>query len=101
MQVSVGQRLASTVCAAEVIVIRADGDDVDLTCGGAAVTTVGADDAHAGSSAADGEGTQIGKRYVDAGGRVELLCTKAGTGALALAGEPLTIKAAKALPSSD
>jgi len=46
-------------------------------------------------------GTQIGKRYVNAAGDLELLCTKPGTGSLAAGGAPLVVKGAKPLPSSD
>lgn len=60
--------------------------------GGAARGSV--DPAHA-------SGTALGKRYANADGSVELLCTKPGRGSLALDGAPLTIKAAKPLPASD
>jgi hypothetical protein len=46
-------------------------------------------------------GTLIGKRYIDGGDRIEVLCTKGGEGALTLDGEPLVVKQAKALPASD
>ena len=46
-------------------------------------------------------GTQIGKRYVDADGVLELLCTKPGEGSLSCDGDELGIKGAKPLPSSD
>jgi hypothetical protein len=46
-------------------------------------------------------GTQIGKRYVNEAGDLELLCTKPGKGSLGLAGALLAIKGAKPLPSSD
>ena len=46
-------------------------------------------------------GTQIGKRYVDDADTIQLLCTKAGQGTLALDGNPLQIQAAKPLPASD
>jgi hypothetical protein len=46
-------------------------------------------------------GTQIGKRYVDDGDTIQLLCTKAGQGTLALDGSPLQLQAAKPLPASD
>lgn len=46
-------------------------------------------------------GTQMGKRYVDADGTLELLCVKAGAGSLSLDGVALTTKEAKSLPSSD
>jgi len=45
--------------------------------------------------------TLIGKRYTDATGSVELLCTSSGVGVLSCDGEPMMIKAAKPLPASD
>lgn len=45
--------------------------------------------------------TLIGKRYVDADNRLELLCTCSGSGELICDGVPMTIKAAKPLPASD
>jgi hypothetical protein len=45
--------------------------------------------------------TQIGKRYTDESGELELLCTKAGTSSLSIGETPLKIKEAKPLPSSD
>ena len=47
------------------------------------------------------DGTQIGKRYVDGADTIQLLCTKAGQGTLALDGSPLQVQAAKPLPASD
>jgi hypothetical protein len=56
----------------------------------------------AASSGAAPEGeVLLGKRYVDTGGTLELLCTKAGAGTLAVGGEALVLKSAKPLPSSD
>ena len=46
-------------------------------------------------------GTQMGKRYVDADDTIELLCTKPGEGSLGLADALLTIKESKPLPASD
>jgi hypothetical protein len=46
-------------------------------------------------------GTALGKRYVDAEGTVEILCTKSGAGSLHLDGRPLSLKESKPLPSSD
>ncbi|MFL6240220.1 MAG: hypothetical protein ACJ735_12085 [Actinomycetes bacterium] len=102
MKLRVGQTLASTVDVTTVVVVRAPDDDVALTCGGAEM--VDAKEAPATKGAADPDasaGTQLGKRYVDGGDTVELLCTKAGEGTLAIDGEPLVIKQAKALPASD
>jgi hypothetical protein len=50
---------------------------------------------------AAGAGTLIGKRYVDAGQTVELLCTASGAGTLTCDGTPMALKAAKPLPASD
>ena len=93
-----GTKLKSTVCDTEVMVIRAGAAHID--CGGSAM---------AGERPAQRQpidpafaaGTQIGKRYVDAAGTVELLCVKAGQGSLAIAGELLKVKDAKPLPASD
>jgi hypothetical protein len=43
----------------------------------------------------------IGKRYIDAQERVEMLCTQGGQGSLTFEGVVLSVKQAKALPSSD
>jgi hypothetical protein len=43
----------------------------------------------------------MGKRYTDAAETLELLCVRGGAGTLAVAGEPLQVKASKALPASD
>lgn len=45
--------------------------------------------------------TLLGKRYVDADGTFEVLCTSAGPGELACDGIAMTLKAAKPLPASD
>jgi hypothetical protein len=96
-----GSRIKSAVCDTQVMVIAAPAGDVALTCGGAAMIDVSAD-APGGEIAADHkDGSQIGKRYVDGDGTVELLCTKPGEGSLALGGTALVLKEAKALPSSD
>ena len=93
-----GTKLKSAVCDTEVMVIR--GSDSVVTCGGAPMALERA--------AASGEpdpafagGTQMGKRYVDEAGRVELFCVKAGKGSLAIDGVALKTKDAKSLPSSD
>jgi hypothetical protein len=102
MELKAGTRLRSAVCATEVMIIAAPTGDVELTCGGEPLLEIGAE-ARAGKAPAEGHaaGTQIGKRYVDPGNTVEILCTKPGQGSLALAGVALGIKGAKPLPSSD
>lgn len=96
-----GSRLKSAVCDTQVMVIAAPDGDAALSCGGAAMVDVTAD-APGGSIAPDHkDGTQMGKRYVDGDGTIELLCIKPGEGSLALGGSTLVFKEAKALPSSD
>jgi len=93
-----GSKLKSAVCDTEVMVIRAA--EGSLECGGAAMVDDKAD--ASGELNPDfAEGTQMGKRYVDADGTVELLCVKAGKGSLSMNGTALTTKEAKSLPSSD
>lgn len=46
-------------------------------------------------------GTLLGKRYFCEKCGTEVLCNKAGTGTLECCGEPMKIKEAKPLPSSD
>ena len=101
MELKAGMQLKSVVGTTEVVVIRAPDHPGTLTSGGEPM--VGRDDdAAAGEVRYGSEGTVLlGKRYVDAAGSVEVLCTKPGDGALALDGEPLEVKSAKPLPSSD
>jgi hypothetical protein len=99
----VGQMLTSVTDTTTVIVVRTSGEDADITCGGVPMV-----DARTGAVAeqvpadpAFADGTLLGKRYEDAAGTIELLCTKAGTSSVALNGEPLAVKSAKPLPASD
>lgn len=93
-----GVRLKSAVCDTEVIVIRCEAEAVE--CGGALMAET-RPDAAGDLDAAHADGTQMGKRYVDAAGTCELLCVKAGKGSLAIGGAALSIKDAKPLPASD
>jgi hypothetical protein len=97
-----GLRLKSAVCTTEVMVVAAPEADVEITCGGAPLQALG-DATQLGVAVAEGAaaGTLLGKRYVDAAGSLELLCTKPGKGSLAAGGAPLVLKNAKPLPSSD
>jgi len=93
-----GTRLKSAVCDTEVMVIR--GTEGEVQCGGAPMAEE--KPAGGGEPAADfAEGTQMGKRYVDEAGTIELLCVKPGKGSLSVDGTALRIKDAKTLPSSD
>jgi hypothetical protein len=101
MKLEAGARLKSAVCDTQVMVVSAPDHDVDVTCGGAPLVALDAE-TPGGEPAADASGgSQIGKRYVNEAGDLELLCTKAGAGSLAADGEPLGLKGAKPLPSSD
>lgn len=95
-----GMQLASTVCTTRVVVVRApaQGAPTITCCGSPMVVATGAKPAPANGTEVV---TLLGKRYVDAAGTVELLCTASGSGALRCDGVPMTIKAAKALPASD
>jgi hypothetical protein len=95
-----GTRLKSAVCTTELMVVGAPKDEVEITCGGASLIAMGEEGG--GSIAEDAkDGTQIGKRYVNEAGDLEILCTKPGDGSLAANGVALVIKGAKPLPSSD
>lgn len=102
ISVKAGMRLKSAVCDTQIMILRVPAASLALTCGGAAMLAmnetpadgVAADPAHM-------QGTQTGKRYVDADETLEFLCTKGGAGGLAVGGVALQIKQAKALPSSD
>jgi hypothetical protein len=93
-----GTKLKSTVCDTEVMVIR--GGDFVAECGGSPMDET----RPAERGAIDprfAKGTNIGKRYVDAAGKCELLCIKSGKGSLSIGGAALLVKEAKPLPSSD
>lgn len=101
MRLTAGQALRSVTDTTAVIVIRAPGRDVELTCGGAPMVDAKAEAPPQVAQASHGDGTLLGKRYVDAEGTLEVLCTKGGTSSLAADGTALSIKAAKPLPASD
>jgi hypothetical protein len=95
-----GAQLASSDSTTRVIVIRvpADRSPVIECAGSPMVASVpGPKPASADPDAT----TLIGKRYTDAAGSVELLCTFSGAGPLTCDGEEMTIKDAKPLPASD
>jgi len=101
-QIKTGSRMRSQVCATEVMVIGAPAGDMEVTCGGAPMIDMSGTPAD-GLSIADGAdgGTVLGKRYTNEAADLELLCTKPGEGSLGANGETLSLKEAKALPSSD
>jgi len=102
MKLRPGQKLHSAVCDAQVVVVRAPADDVELGCGGSPLLDDGQDaEVGAALDPSLGDGPLLGKRYADDDLGLELLCTRAGTGALTVDGRPLLVKGAKPLPSSD
>ena len=91
-----GTRLFSIPTTVEVIVTRAPSTDLVVSCCGVPLadtpgvrpTPVGEPD------------VKVGKRYEGPHG-IELLCVVAGEGPLEVDGEPMTMRVAKTLPSSD
>lgn len=100
VQLKPGARFQSSVCDAEVIVVRGAGE-VDLTCGGAPMGAAGTVERSGQPTPDAADGVLMGKRYVDDADSVELLVTKAGAGSLAIGGSVLGPKEAKPLPASD
>jgi hypothetical protein len=100
-QLKAGTRIQSAVCNTEVMVIAAPAGDVDVRCGGAPMLEISAQKPGGTPDAAFAGGTQIGKRYVNEEGDLELLCTKPGDGSLSVGDKALSLKEAKPLPSSD
>ncbi|MEV3964206.1 hypothetical protein AB0M34_25520 [Nocardia sp. NPDC050193] len=98
MKLRPGLKLNSVVSTAQIIVVRAPADDVDLRCGGAPMT---ADGAPAATDGGDGAELLMGKRYGDEAGELEVLCTKPGRGPLSVGDRTIPQKAAKPLPASD
>lgn len=100
MKLKPGQKLFSAVSEAQVVVVRAPADEVEVGCGGRPM--LDAEQAPAGAPDESlGDGPALGKRYADEARGLELLCTKGGAGALTLDGQLLALKGAKPLPSSD
>jgi hypothetical protein len=101
MELKAGTRLHSAVSDAQVIVIRAPSGEVELTCGGVAMVEGDGEPTDQPVQSGSEGSVVLGKRYVDEDDTIEVLCTKPGEGALALAGRELGLKSAKPLPSSD
>ena len=102
MKLTVGARLRSQVCSAQVVIVRGGRGEHELSCGGHSLVPLAAP-AFPGlvlERRAEG-GVRLGKRYVNEAGDVEVLVTAAGDGELSLDGAPLRIKQPKSLPSSD
>lgn len=99
LEVKPGLRLFSVVDGATIVVVRAPGGPIELTCAGQPMTADAA--AAAAGAAPAGDPILLGKRYVDEAGTIEVLCVKAGVGPLALGEAQLGQAEAKPLPASD
>jgi hypothetical protein len=97
-----GSRWRSAQGSTEVVVVRASANDVSLECVGVPMLPLeaspSADDDAPGAPEVS---VLLGKRYELPGHGIEVLCTKPGPGPLSVAGEELSVKGAKPLPSSD
>ena len=102
MELKPGLRLESATCDTQVVVVKAPKDvaDVDVRCGGEPMRELGTGGDRL-PITGEGDATLLGKRYEDAELGLELLCTRAGAGALTADGAVLGLKGAKPLPSSD
>ena len=102
MELKVGTRLRSTTDATEVIVVKAPDVSIDLRCGGLPFEPFDGEPSTPSTliEGFDG-GTELGKRYSDKEGSVEVLCTTGGPASISIGEERLSIKGAKALPASD
>lgn len=101
MRLRVGLALVSAADTTNVIVTVAPDGEVELTCGGVPMVEKGVDVPAAQPDPDALHGSLIGKRYVDPAGTIEVLCTKAGEGSLALDDVRLSPAQAKSLPASD
>ena len=102
MKLRPGQKLHSAVSEAQLVVVKAPSDEVQIGCGGVPLLDDG-QEAEAGATLDEslGEGPLLGKRYADDEVGLEVLCTRPGAGGLTVDGRPLLLKGAKPLPSSD
>ena len=98
-----GVRLFSAVCSTAMIVVKAPATAVAFTIGGVEPSTSPESAGARSDGPVDGHdaGTAMGKRYVDAAGSLEVLCTQPGTGTPAVDGVLMQLKESKPLPASD
>jgi hypothetical protein len=102
MKLKPGQRLKSAVSEAQIMVIKAPAEETRIQCAGVDMLELSAEGAAAPGPESSIEGVlQIGKRYANQTGTLELLCTKGGAGLLSSDEEVLQPRLSKQLPSSD
>jgi hypothetical protein len=101
MELTAGSRWRSAVSGTEIVVVRPAEGDHRLGRGGTDMVPAGAEGGGGRVDPAWADPTLLGKRYEDEGTGLEVLCCKRADGTLTLDGEPLVVKTAKLLPSSD
>jgi hypothetical protein len=99
MSLKAGMRLFAQNSSCEVIVVKGADSVGSLSCAG--LDMLPDAPGEAAPRAPDDPLVQLGKRYVDDNDLIEVLCTKAGAGPLAIDGRELVMKTAKPLPASD
>jgi hypothetical protein len=101
MELTAGSRWKSAVSETEIVVVRPVEGEHTLGCGGSDMVPAGTDASTGTLDPALAEPTLLGKRYEDEASGLEVLCSKGGDGTLTFDGQPLVVKSAKPLPSSD
>ena len=102
MKLRPGQKLHSAVCDAQVVVVKAPPARSRSAAGAHPLLDDGQEaDGAAALDPSLGEAPCSASATPTTSSGLELLCTRAGTGALTVDGRPLLIKGAKPLPSSD
>jgi hypothetical protein len=99
VSLSVGARMRAQNSACEVIVVKGTDSAAELRCAGLEMLTSALSAAV--DQVSDGPAIQLGKRYTDPDGEIEVLCTKPGYGPLSFGDQELAPKPARALPASD
>jgi hypothetical protein len=101
MELKAGMRLRNAASSAELIVVAAPDTSVTVTLGGVDLVDLSTGPDLPDAPAATEGALVIGKRYVDETAGAEFLCIKAGPGELCIDDRTMSLKEAKALPSSD
>lgn len=101
MTIKPGSRWKSTVCPAEAVVVRPPKTAGLPQCGGHDMVPLAEPATERAPLDGFAGGCAVGKRYRDEVSGIELLCTKAGQGALGFGGALLAMMETKQLPSSD
>jgi hypothetical protein len=96
-----GLRVYSAISEVELVVVTKPSREAVLTCAGVPMVADRPGAQAEESASMSDVGPRLGKRYWDESSGLEVLCTRAGRGALAFDGVELVARSARALPSSD